>query len=155
MLYRKRNKKKIKEQNAKWYRGNREKHLKLSADWRKQNPERMREIRRKWLDDNPDKQLLHNAKMRSRVMALPFNITIEDIVIPELCPVLGIKLCWTRGRGRTQPDVPSIDRVIPSKGYIKGNVRVISWRANCLKRDGTLREFEAIVSYLKEAHSED
>lgn len=31
----------------------------------------------------------------------------------------------------------------------KDNVRVISWRANNLKRDGSLAEFEAIAAYMR------
>ena len=153
--YRERKAKERKEYNAKWYLENKEKHRRLNSVWQKQNPDRMREIRTRWRDANPDKSLLHNAKMRANALGLPFNITVEDVVIPEQCPVLGVKLCWIRGRGRTQPDTPSLDRMNPSLGYVKGNVRVISWRANCLKRDGTLEEFEAIVAYMRAAHSDE
>jgi len=46
-------------------------------------------------------------------------------------------------------NVPSVDRIDPTKGYIKGNVEVISWRANHLKNNATVEELEAIVNYMK------
>lgn len=45
---------------------------------------------------------------------------------------------------------PSIDRLVPHKGYVKGNVRVVSNRANRFKQDCTLEEMELIFKYMKE-----
>jgi hypothetical protein len=42
-----------------------------------------------------------------------------------------------------------IDRIDTSKGYLKDNIKVISWRANRLKSDGTLEELEKIVNYMR------
>jgi len=52
---------------------------------------------------------------------------------------------------RIQDAAPSIDRVDNSKGYVPGNVRIISWRANRLKNDATVEEMELIIKYMKEA----
>lgn len=70
----------------------------------------------------------------------------EDLVIPEVCPVLGIRLefgkshCW---------HLPSLDRFDNDRGYTKDNVRIISYRANKLKNDATVEEFEAVLNYMK------
>ena len=59
------------------------------------------------------------------------TISKEDIVIPEYCPLLDIPIhrC-ERGKGY---NTPSLDRIDNTKGYIKGNVWVISKLANSLK----------------------
>jgi len=77
------------------------------------------------------------AKNRAKTKGLPFDITPEDIIVPEVCPVFGTKL-----------DDPSLDRHIPILGYVKGNVYVMSNRANRLKSNGTFEEFEQVVQYL-------
>ena len=59
--------------------------------------------------------------------------------IPEKCPVLGIPLGGVTSRGGSD-NSPSVDRIIPENGYIRGNVRIISKRANVLKNNGTLDE---------------
>ncbi len=103
---------------------------------------------------NPDKELLIQAKRRAKKRGIPFNLTIDDIHVPTHCPVLGIKLVV--GTGSTDPrkalikdNSPTIDRIDPHKGYTKGNVQVISWRANRLKGDGSLDEHEKILLYMR------
>lgn len=44
---------------------------------------------------------------------------------------------------------PSLDRMIPALGYVASNVRVISYRANAIKRDATLDELRALVAYVE------
>lgn len=92
--------------------------------------------------------LINHAKMRSRDNNIPFNITRHDITIPEFCPVLGIKII--QKGGKTSDNSPSIDRIIPELGYIKGNVMVISWRANSIKRDGTAEDHDKIAKYIRD-----
>lgn len=75
-----------------------------------------------------------NAKTRN----LEFTISKKDIEIPNCCPVFGTT--WGE-----QEYAPSLDRIDNSKGYIPGNILVVSWRANRIKNDSTLDELKAIV----------
>lgn len=91
--------------------------------------------------------MLTGAKVRAKQQGLPFDITIADIVIPEVCPVLGIPI--QSGEGKLSPNSPSLDKIAPEKGYVKGNICVISHRANSIKSNGTIEEHEAVIKYMK------
>lgn len=99
--------------------------------------------------------MLRNARARARRFGVPFNLSASDLVIPKNCPVLGIPLQANRGSGRprgggSRTDCsPSLDRIIPAKGYVKGNVMVISWKANRLKNDATADDLLRIGIFLK------
>ena len=97
---------------------------------------------------HPERYLLANAKRRAQAKGVPFSLEEKDIVIPENCPVLGFRLtvCATMAQ---RPDSASIDEIIPGLGYVPGNVAVISFRANSLKRDGTHEELELLVDWLR------
>lgn len=97
---------------------------------------------------NPEYYLWLSAKRRAAKTGKDFDIEVSDIVIPEYCPVLGIALRLGVKRGFIE-DAPSIDRVDSEKGYVKGNVFVISWRANKIKSDASLEELEKLVAYVK------
>ena len=99
-------------------------------------------------DENPIKARFWNIKSRATNLGLPFNLTMEDLTIPIYCPILGLKLEETRGKKRTD-NTWSIDRIIPEKGYVKGNVVIVSWRANRLKNNATLEELEKIYKFYK------
>jgi hypothetical protein len=90
--------------------------------------------------------LLTGAKSRAKRLGLEFNLTLDDIIIPEKCPVFGITL--EKKEGGRQPCTPSLDRVNNKLGYIKGNVRVISWEANQLKSNATLTQLKQMVAYV-------
>ena len=66
------------------------------------------------------------------------DLTIIDLleIYPQdgKCPVLGIPLHLT-GQGIQKDGTPSVDKIIPSKGYMRGNVKIISWLANRIKSD--------------------
>lgn len=106
-----------------------------------------------WREKNFERCLCLSAKHRAEKQGLPFDLAPEDIVVPSHCPVLGIPL--ERKGGLSNPRLASIDKIDPTKGYVRGNVWIISWRANSLKRDGTLAEFEAIVRALRSLEVHD
>ena len=84
------------------------------------------------------------AKARAIEKNLSFNISVDDVVIPENCPLLGIPIF--RGTLYSHRNSASLDRIIPSRGYVRGNIRVISHRANNLKGDACLEELELLVA---------
>lgn len=91
----------------------------------------------------------HNAKWRAKKDGVPFTITYADFDIPAACPVLGIAI--KRGVGRVSDNSPSLDRIEPAKGYVPGNVEVISFRANTLKSNGTADEHRLVADYIDKA----
>ena len=90
---------------------------------------------RRWKSKNPELCLLGNIRCRARKEGLPFNLTIEDINIPEYCPVFGTKLI--KGVGKPTANSPSVDRIIPALGYTKGNIIIVSYLANVIKTNAT------------------
>lgn len=83
-------------------------------------------------------RLFNAAKSRAAANGREFNIELSDICIPDQCPVLGIPMAR-----------PSIDRIDNNKGYVKGNVRVISYRANVLKNNATVEEIRLVLADLE------
>lgn len=88
------------------------------------------------------------AKGRAKKKGRDFNIEVSDIVIPLICPLLGIPIL--KSKGKISDNSPSLDCFNPSKGYVKGNVWVISQRANSLKRELSLEQWKSFVSKLEE-----
>jgi hypothetical protein len=98
--------------------------------------------------NNPAKALFLTARKRARKHGHPFAITIADVCVPECCPVLGIPLVVAEGR--FTDNSPTLDRIKNSEGYVRGNVRVISYRANRIKSNvEDAAEFEAVVAYMR------
>ena len=96
------------------------------------------------------------ARSRAKRDNIPFNITVNDIEIPQYCPILGIPLrlkapgsAAKNGDNVNNFDSPSLDRIIPSKGYTKGNVWVISYKANNQKNDMSLEDIEKLYYGVK------
>lgn len=106
-----------------------------------------RELNRK----NPINYVLQSAKSRAKKKNIPFDLTREDIVIPERCPILGYELHIASGKSSSNSI--SIDRIDPTKGYVKGNIHIISWRANDIKGNATLDELKKLVAYLEAKNS--
>jgi len=158
----------------------REKSRHYSKLYRDAHPERRKEGWQKWVakggNNTPERlekmcqaydrrvrfNMWYRAKYRATKQGLPFNITIDDISIPEVCPVFGTRLKIThelrlkvgnRPKSFGSLNSPSLDRIKPELGYVKGNIEVLSARANGLKNNGTIEEFEKILVHLK-AHRE-
>ena len=97
--------------------------------------------------------LWKGCQNRAKKNNIPFNLEYTDVIIPEKCPILEIPIF--RGNKRHIPNSPSLDRLIPELGYVKGNVRVISYKANTMKSDASVEEIKMfaknIISYFDEA----
>lgn len=93
--------------------------------------------------------LLRWAKGRAKRLGVPFGITAEDIPIPDRCPALGIPLYPNFGGKAQHPYSPSIDRIDPTKGYIPGNVKVISAKANAIKQDASIADLVKVLAYMR------
>jgi hypothetical protein len=92
--------------------------------------------------------LLQKAKARATAKGLDFNICADDLQIPLCCPVLGIPILWDK-KVCNNPNLPSLDRIDNEKGYVAGNVYIISYRANALKKDANVKEMEAVIRYME------
>ena len=95
---------------------------------------------------DPIKGMLGAAKVRAKKAGVPFNLKPKDIVIPEFCPVLGIKM--ERGTIADRANSPSLDKIVPELGYVVGNIAVISFRANLLKNRGSADEHRRIADWM-------
>jgi hypothetical protein len=87
-------------------------------------------------------QMWQNAKNRAKAKKLPFTISVDDIVTPATCPLLGIPLLASKVK--KNPGSPSLDRILPHRGYVKGNIQVISDKANTIKNNSSFVDFEKI-----------
>lgn len=94
-----------------------------------------------------ERRMLYEARSRAKKFGLPFNLEESDIVIPSNCPVLGIPI--ERGNGKLVRGSPTLDRLIPELGYTKGNVAVISFRANSLKSNASAEELETVAEWMR------
>ena len=103
--------------------------------------------RRNDISISPEMKMLKSARSRARKKDLSFDLDIGDIFIPEQCPVLLIPL--HKGKGKASDNSPSLDRIIPKKGYVKGNVTVISTRANRIKSNATYKELNKVSCWLE------
>ena len=80
---------------------------------------------------------------------VPFDLTIDDIVIPAKCPVFGIALHRNSGpEAKIKLNSPTIDRTIPSKGYVRGNINIISNKANLMKGSRPMDELKMFAKWI-------
>lgn len=131
---------------------NREKLSSWARDYRKTNSEWTRDTqkraRKKLRENNPEHLIWMETKKRAQKRGIPFQIEVTDIIIPKTCPILGIELSF--GVGKVHNASPSLDRIVPEKGYVKGNCFIISSKANRMKQENTLETLEKIITYIKE-----
>ena len=123
---------------------------KLNPEWHKKhylkNRERTLAYQRAQRINDPRKRMYTWIKSSAKKNNVPFDITIDDIIIPKVCPVLGIPIVL--GESKRSDNSPSLDKFVPELGYVKGNINVISWRANRLKNNGTPEEFRRLVKWM-------
>lgn len=117
------------------------------AQYQRDHPEVNAKAQKTWQEKNPRNAMIVKARSNAKCRGIEFTITEQDLYWPEYCPVLGIKLDYSTERGEERDDFPSFDRWDTTKGYVPGNVYVISWRANRIKWDCTADELVAVAAY--------
>lgn len=124
-----------------------------SMKWVAANRERRAASSSKWAAENPIKtwaiSAIASAARRASIKGLAFAITKDWLLThrPTHCPVLGMELDFSVGDGR-QENSPSVDRIRPARGYVQGNVVVMSHRANTIKSYGTATEHRLIADWM-------
>jgi hypothetical protein len=98
---------------------------------------------------DPRKRMVYAAKMRAIRDGVPFDLVYTDFEIPAVCPIT--ERPFVRGQGMPADDSPSLDRVIPERGYVRGNVAVLSHRANKIKNDATPELLRRAADWLVKA----
>ena len=135
---------------GKWYSKNKEHRIEYMRNYRALNREKVRATSREHNAakriSRPEYFMLANARQRASDRGQPCTITEADIVIPSHCPLLGAPL--QAQLGLLGSNSPSLDRIDSSKGYVPGNVWVISHKANSMKRDATPSELVAFAHAL-------
>ena len=94
------------------------------------------------------RSMVHRARHRAKKNGLPFSLHPDDLTIPRRCPVLGIELVTKFTSDANRDYWPSLDRIVPDLGYVRGNVIVMSYRANRIKSDATAAELCAIAVWV-------
>jgi hypothetical protein len=123
-------------------------HAAVARAFRAANPEVFARRSRAQRERSPAIFMLKAARKRAKRLGLIFDLLRIDIIVPELCPVLGIPL--RIARGKADDNSPTLDRINNNRGYVRGNICVISHRANRLKSDSTIEELKAILLYAQE-----
>ncbi len=140
-----------KARQSRYYKANPQKYIDKVNEYRRRNPDKRKVRDKTWRLNHPEQNLLRSTRFRAKAKGLPFNLELCDIVIPEVCPALGIVLERSKGDPSTRPDnMPTIDRLIPALGYVKGNTYIISHRANRIKQNATVAELIRIADYIRD-----
>jgi len=91
---------------------------------------------------------IHRSKNGNK-SKLRKTLTVKDYekLIVTHCPLLGLELTYALYSIKTCPiNYATLDKINPSKGYVVGNVQILSSRANTIKSNATLEELKLIVA---------
>ena len=129
----------------------REKSKERWEKWASNNPDKVYDTMVNWRDTNRAYWICYQAKNRDKREGMDFDLDWKELIIPEICPVLGIPLYPSpKGGPGVCPNSPTLDRKDNSKGYTKDNVCIISWQANKWKSDMSISDVENLLRYMKE-----
>lgn len=97
------------------------------------------------------KHVVKNASIRARKAGVPFELTVEYVLslITDSCPVFGTPFIFA-GNGKVCGDSATLDRKVPARGYIPGNVVVVSQFANSIKSNATAKEVARVAQWMYE-----
>ena len=105
-------------------------------------------IEQKFIDNKiKSKRILTCIKHKAKKYGNDFNLTLDDIKLPEKCPILNININYNNNK--MLDNSPSIDKIDPPKGYTKGNIWIISKRANTIKNNASIEELKKLYTWMK------
>lgn len=138
----------------KYYLINRDRILKKDKLYRLNNKDTINKKYKEFRLNNPVQKLLYAAKSRAKTRGIEYNLTVKDVtVLPISCPVLGIKLNYHKfGRGAKEDNI-SLDRIDNSKGYVAGNVQIISMLANMMKNCATPKHLRKFADWINKTYA--
>lgn len=150
-MYREKNIERLKQYDKQYCFDNREKRSEYNKTYSQENKTKTKQRQIKYLNkrriEHPEKLLYENVKRRARQTKMIFELELCDIFIPDRCPILDIPLFFSEGK--KTDNTPSLDRIDNNKGYVKGNIRVISFRANALKSNMDEKIVFKLLQYIK------
>jgi hypothetical protein len=121
-----------------------------SAAYREENRESITAKNTAYKTEHPEWIRFITKKSRAKQAGIDFDLIFEDVIFPSHCPALGTLLDYTFGNGKCPPNSPSFDRIDPRKGYVTGNVIVISSRANTIKNNASVDELLRVASFYQQ-----
>jgi hypothetical protein len=98
-----------------------------------------------------DRWIIRNKRGNKRKLRSELSIEYYKSLIVDTCPLLGVRLTYENFKGNAPSNYATLDRIDPNKGYVEGNVQIVSFRANTLKSNATLEELKMIVKNWREA----
>jgi len=150
------NKEKRTESYKKYYQENKEKINEHSKEYYQENKEKINEQTKQYRLENKEKWMCNTSKVRAKQKNLPFNLSTEYLkeIWPEdnKCPALGITM--RKGDFCVTDHSPTLDRIIPKLGYIKGNVQVVSALANRIMSNATVNQVMAVAKHYEKITKE-
>jgi hypothetical protein len=134
-----------------YYYKNKEKILERNKKYARNNKEKLKENEKKRRLQNPIKNSLENCIIRARINNIPYD-SVEllenylrlnfNIIVCDCC---GIKLSYMNEK--VSDNSPSIDRIVPGKGYTIGNIALLCNKCNRLKNNATPDELFRIADW--------
>lgn len=130
-----------------YYKTHREQSIARSKKSQNRDRKKTNAYKRELYRRHPQNIILQNARSRAKKYGIPFDLEKSDIVIPSMCPILGIPI--KINDKLVSSNSPTLDRFIPEKGYVKNNINIISHKANTIKSDATVEEIEKVLNWMK------
>ena len=101
--------------------------------------------------------IIRNTKFMAKRRGIYFNLKYTDFELPKYCPILGIELEYGSGSNGNSPQHATLDRIDNSKGYVPGNIMVISRLANAMKNSASFQQikdfstnYSLLINYINE-----
>ena len=163
--YRKENKERIAEYDKEYKQKNKERKAEYMKEYYQKNKERLTEYQKEY-DKSRAKpttevyryfgERASKLKIKSRKNKILYDLDGKYLqsIYPEdgKCPALNVEM--KAGYDSDWRLSPSVDRIDPSGGYVRGNVIWISWLANCIKTSATPKQIITVGEFYKQLEEE-